>query len=116
MGSGRLADPVVVVLEGKARSGVQADVVDGVKVLHAAGSGDDMLIDVISDASDQVTLVTADRGLRERAEALGAWVRTQFSERKPPFDRSHLSTSGVSAALRRFCAEVKLSPESASGY
>jgi hypothetical protein len=27
-----------------------------------------------------------------------------------------LSTSGVSTALRRFCAEVKLNPASASGY
>jgi rRNA-processing protein FCF1 len=65
---------VVVVLEGRARSGVQAGDVDGVKVLHAAGSGDDVLIDVISEASDQVSLVTADRELRERAEALGAHV------------------------------------------
>jgi rRNA-processing protein FCF1 len=74
MGSGQLADPVVLVLEGKARGGVPAGVVDGVKVLHAAGSGDDMLIDVISESSDQVTLVTADRQLRQRAEALGANV------------------------------------------
>lgn len=72
--SSRLAEPVVVVLEGRAREGVQAGVVDGVTVLHAAGSGDDMLIDVIADASDQVTLVTADRELRQRAEALGAEV------------------------------------------
>jgi rRNA-processing protein FCF1 len=74
MASGRLAEPVVVVLEGKARDGVEAGVVDGVKVLHAAGSGDDMLVDVISESSDHVTLVTADRGLRQRAEALGADV------------------------------------------
>jgi hypothetical protein len=74
LGSGRLADPVVVVLEGKSRSGVQAGVVDGVQVLHAAGSGDDALIDVISAASIHVTLVTADRELRQRAEALGADV------------------------------------------
>ena len=72
--SGRLTEPVVVVLEGRARDGVQAGVVDGVTVLHAAGSGDDMLIDLTSDASDQVTLVTADRELRQRAEALGAKV------------------------------------------
>lgn len=72
--SGRLTEPVVVVLEGRARDGVQAGVVDGETVLHAAGSGDDMLIDLTSDASDQVTLVTADRELRQRAEALGAEV------------------------------------------
>ena len=72
--SGRLTEPVVVVLEGKARDGVEAGLVDGVTVLHAARSGDDMLIDLTSDASDQVTLVTADRELRRRAEALGAEV------------------------------------------
>jgi hypothetical protein len=72
--SGRLTGPVVVVLEGRARDGVATGVVDGVTVLHAAGSGDDMLVDVTSDAADHVTLVTADRALRQRAEALGAEV------------------------------------------
>jgi hypothetical protein len=32
------------------------------------------MIEVISDASDPVTLVTADRELRRRAEAIGAEV------------------------------------------
>ncbi len=73
--SGRLAQPVVVVLEGKARAGTQAGVADGVTVVHAAGSGDDMLIEVASNAAGRaVTLVTADRELRQRAEALGADV------------------------------------------
>lgn len=73
--SGRVAQPVVVVLEGKAREGVKGGVADGVTVLHAAGSGDDMLIDVASSASDQVVrLVTADRELRRRAQAVGADV------------------------------------------
>ena len=73
--SGRLAQPVTVVLEGKAREGVPVGVAEGVTVLHAAGSGDDTLIDVTANASDQeVTLVTADRELRRRAEALGAEV------------------------------------------
>ena len=73
--SGRVARPVVVVLEGKAREGVEGGVADGVAVLHAAGSGDDMLVDVASSASDQVvTLVTADRELRRRAQAVGADV------------------------------------------
>ena len=73
--SGRVAQPVVIVLEGKAREGAQAGVADGVTVVHAAGSGDDTLIDVASNASDQVvTLVTADRELRRRAQALGADV------------------------------------------
>jgi hypothetical protein len=73
--AGRVAKPVIVVLEGKAREGVQGGVVDGVTVLHAAGSGDDTLIQVAGNAHDQVvTLVTADRELRQRAEALGADV------------------------------------------
>jgi hypothetical protein len=75
VGLGRLAQPVIVVLEGQARGGVPDGTADGVTVLHATGSGDDMLIDVASKASDQVvTLVTADRDLRRRAEALGADV------------------------------------------
>jgi rRNA-processing protein FCF1 len=73
--SGRLAQPVVVVLEGQARRGVPNGDANGVTVLHAAGSGDDTIIDVASNASDQeVTLVTADRELRRRAEVLGADV------------------------------------------
>jgi rRNA-processing protein FCF1 len=73
--SGRIAQPVVVVLEGKAREGVPDGVSDGVAILHAAGSGDDTLIDAASSVSDQaVTLVSADRELRRRAQALGAKV------------------------------------------
>ena len=73
--SGRIAQPVVVVLEGKARDGVPSGVSDGVGVLHAGGSGDDTLLDVVADTSGQmVTLVTADRELRRRAEQLGADV------------------------------------------
>jgi hypothetical protein len=72
--SGQLTEPVVVVLEGMARHGVEAGAGDGLRVLHAAGSGDDTLIEVVSGVSDHVTLVTADRALRQRAEALGAEV------------------------------------------
>ena len=47
----------------------------GVTVVHAAASGDDALVEVIAHADDpDVTLVTADRGLRSRSEALGASV------------------------------------------
>lgn len=64
-----------MVLEGKARQGAPTGLVDGVTVLHARGSGDDALVRVVADAPDQrVTLVTADRELRRRAEALGADV------------------------------------------
>jgi hypothetical protein len=82
--AGRLAEPVVVVLEGKARGGASSGTADGVTVVHAEGSGDDALVDVIGDASaasaasaaaaEEVVLVTADRELRRRAETLGAKV------------------------------------------
>jgi len=74
VGAGRLAEPIVVVLEGAARDGVEAGIADGVTVVHAPGSGDDTLIAVTADANSQVTLVSADRALRQRAEALGADV------------------------------------------
>ncbi len=72
--AGRLASPVVIVLEGKAREGVPVGNAEGVSILHAAGSGDDALVDTISSEADEITLVTADRELRGRAEALGATV------------------------------------------
>jgi hypothetical protein len=72
---GRIEPPVVVVLEGKAREGAAPGDIDGVTVLHAVGSGDDALVQAAEDApSDGVTLVTADRALRRRAEALGVDV------------------------------------------
>ena len=74
LGSGRLDAPVVVVLEGKARAGFPAGEADGLTVVHAEGSGDDTLLAATAAASDQATLVTADRALRQRAEALGATV------------------------------------------
>ena len=74
MAAGRLPEPVVVVLEGAARSGADAGTSGGVTVVHAQGSGDDALIAVTADATDQVTLVSADRALRQRARELGADV------------------------------------------
>jgi hypothetical protein len=73
-GTGPLADSLVVVLEGQARRGVEPGVADGVKMVHAPGSGDDTLVAVLVDAADAVTLVSADRALRQRALALGARV------------------------------------------
>jgi hypothetical protein len=74
--AGRLAGPVVVVLEGKARSGVGSGEAEGVTVVHADGSGDDALVEVVGGAAEDeaVVLVTADRELRQRAAALGAEV------------------------------------------
>jgi hypothetical protein len=66
-----------VVLEGVARGGVAAgDPSDpgDVTVLHAPGSGDDLLLEVITRATRPVTLVSADRALRREAQALGAGV------------------------------------------
>lgn len=74
MEAGRLAEPVVVVLEGDAREGAEEGESGGVTVVHASGSGDDLLVAVTSDARGEVTLVSADRGLRRRVEALGADV------------------------------------------
>jgi hypothetical protein len=72
--AGRLGGPVVVVLEGQARAGVEEGESGGVTVLHASGSGDDLLVAVTSEAHGDVTLVSADRALRRRVEALGADV------------------------------------------
>jgi rRNA-processing protein FCF1 len=46
-------------------------------VVLAVGSGDDAIVDVVraavtEDSGRAITVVTADRGLRERVEALGA--------------------------------------------
>ena len=75
VGSGRITGSVVVVLEGKARPGVDEGMADGVRVIHAPENGDDTLVEVATGASGQsVTLVTADRELRGRAEGVGAEV------------------------------------------
>jgi hypothetical protein len=66
---------VVLVVEGKARPGVTPGRHDGVEVVHARGSGDDQIVRVVEDAGARpVTVVTADRGLRDRVTALGAEV------------------------------------------
>ncbi len=70
--SGTLPTPAVVVLEGAARAGaVEADV-DGVRVVHAARSGDDAVVAEVAVAGAGALLVTADRHLRQRADELGA--------------------------------------------
>jgi hypothetical protein len=69
-------EPVVVVLEGKAREGVQEPASPTASPsCTPSASGDDTLVDIAGRCSDEeVTLVTADRELRRRAEALGADV------------------------------------------
>ncbi|MFI5782246.1 hypothetical protein [Nocardia sp. NPDC051570] len=66
---------LVVVLEGAAKSAAtEAD--PRIEVVAAEGSGDDAIVAVVDSAlragTRSVTVVTADRGLRERVEALGA--------------------------------------------
>lgn len=100
----RLAQRVVLVLEGKAVAGVPATAEGPVEVRHAAGSGDDAIVQVVREAGAgsttggatgstepaRVTVVTADRGLRSRVEALGArtvgpgWLLEQLAVTDEP--------------------------------
>lgn len=70
---GRLEQPVVVVLEGRAREGAAESDADGVQIVHAPGEGDDTIVSSAASGSD-VTVVTADRELAERVRAVGAEV------------------------------------------
>ena len=69
--------PQALTLEGAARRGVQAGPEGRIRTVHAAGAGDDAIVDEVvrqlafGDGRD-VTVVTADRQLRERIEAVGA--------------------------------------------
>lgn len=72
--AGQLSEPVVIVLEGQARKGAPEGVSGGVEVVHAAGEGDDTLAALAGSGPRPVTLVTADRGLTERARRVGADV------------------------------------------
>jgi predicted RNA-binding protein with PIN domain len=70
-----LTGDVVVVLEGAARAGVAPYTSGRLRVVHAEGSGDDEIVAVVADAREErrdVTVVTSDRELRRRVEALGA--------------------------------------------
>ncbi|MFI6324648.1 NUDIX domain-containing protein [Nonomuraea sp. NPDC050556] len=62
---------VVAVVEGQARGALAPDPVE---VVDAEHSGDDAIVDVVRHARpwENVTVVTADRGLKERIAALGA--------------------------------------------
>jgi hypothetical protein len=77
LAAGALRRPVVMVLEGAARGGVPAGGGEELLVVHAAHSGDDEIVSVATRAVGDglhVSVVTADRGLRERVERLGADV------------------------------------------
>ncbi|MEV0268793.1 hypothetical protein AB0H43_08470 [Hamadaea sp. NPDC050747] len=65
---------IVLVVEGKAR-GISA--IPGVRVEQSPGSGDDTIAALAAAERDReggVVVVTADRGLRQRVEAVGATV------------------------------------------
>src|SRR3954452_1710349 len=75
--AGRLEPPVVVVLEGAARSGGDEREQSGLRIVHAAGSGDDTIAALVAQLvteGETVTLVTADRELRDRAVQAGGDV------------------------------------------
>jgi hypothetical protein len=65
---------VLLVVEGAAR---RVEPVHGVQVVSAPGSGDDTIVRTVAEAvadRPSVMVITADRGLRARVEALGATV------------------------------------------
>ncbi len=78
----RLDEPteVAVVLEGAAKSAVDSESDPNfteLQIVLAPGSGDDAIVDLVTEAvaadnNRQITVITADRGLRARVEPLGA--------------------------------------------
>jgi hypothetical protein len=87
VGDGRLDAPVVVVLEGRARDGEDEGERGGVRVVHAAGEGDDTIAEVAGEHPGAV-VITADRALAERVRASGAavrgprWLRERIDDRR----------------------------------
>lgn len=71
---GTLPGPVVLVLEGQAKNGVEEGLADGVEIVHAPGHGDDTIAALAAERDAPVVLVSADRGLAERARRGGAEV------------------------------------------
>lgn len=73
-------DEVVLVIEGDARRGRHAGQQGRLRTVHAARSGDDAIVEevkreiAISDGRE-VTVVTADRALRDRVEASGGSIK-----------------------------------------
>jgi hypothetical protein len=70
----RLPEPVVIVLEGAARPGVEEGLVDGVEIIHAPGEGDATLAALAEAGGEGVILVSADRALGERVRRAGGDV------------------------------------------
>ena len=87
---GQLDPAVIVGLEGVARSGIPEAEAEGVRVMHAAGSGDDLLVQLAKAAAPgPVVLVSADRELRRRLGAVGGsavgadWLRRRMGHGRP---------------------------------
>jgi hypothetical protein len=85
--SGAVTAPVALVVEGQARGGVAAgDAADGIRVVHAAHSGDDAIAELAAEHGAVATVVTADRGLVARVRQSGAqvvgpnWLLTRLPE------------------------------------
>ncbi len=71
-------DLVVLVLEGRARRGRPVGEVGILLTVHAPADGDDEIVDQVrarGAAGDDVVVVTADRGLRDRVHKAGAGLR-----------------------------------------
>jgi hypothetical protein len=71
--AGRLDPPVTVVLEGRARAGVEETVTEGVEIVHAPSAADDVIA-ALAEKHREVIVVTADRELAERARTADATV------------------------------------------
>lgn len=70
-------DEVVLVLEGQARAGVPAGTDGPLRTVHATRDGDSAVVSAAGaavGAGGSVVVVTADRALAQRVEALGAQV------------------------------------------
>ena len=91
---GRLAvadtsyDEIVLVLEGQAKGGVPRGRDGHLRTVHAPREGDAAIVEEAQTAHEQghdVVVVTADRGLQQRVEALGcrtmspSWLLDQIS-------------------------------------
>src|SRR5262249_32310249 len=70
----QLPRPVVMVLEGAARAGMEEGVADGVEIVHAPGGGDDTLAVLAEAGGEDVVLISADRALGDRVRHSGAQV------------------------------------------
>ncbi|MFE6860229.1 hypothetical protein [Nocardia sp. NPDC057668] len=87
---------ITVILEGAAKAAADS-AFPGLDIVTASGSGDDAIVAAVAaaraaDAHRSITVVTADRGLRERVAELGArtvgpgWLRERIDPGAPDTD------------------------------